>query len=105
MIKYQFETINNLNKAINEHFNHLFPITKEMSRTFDGISRLVMLDRYAQRDLDLKTLKEKDLVICLIKDDPRFPTMGIGLMLLLQVLIFFHLGRMALICTMMVNIS
>ena len=49
-----------------------------MKLTFQGVSRLVMLDRYTQKDINYVSLSEGDLVICVTKDDPKFPTRGIG---------------------------
>ena len=38
-----------------------------------------MLDRYTQKDMALKTLKVGDLVVTVIKHDPKgFPARGIG---------------------------
>ena len=59
-------------------FPHISEIRDTDCRTFNGISRLVMLDRYSLKDKYLSTLKVGDLVICLLKEDPRFPTRGIG---------------------------
>ncbi len=67
-----------LNKDIVNHFPHIFKIGDDMKTTHSGISRLVMLDRYAQKDIDLKTLKVGDLVLTVTKSDPRFPARGIG---------------------------
>lgn len=39
---------------------------------------MVMLDRYSQKDKNLKTLKQGDLVITVIREDSSFPTRGIG---------------------------
>jgi ribonucleoside-diphosphate reductase alpha chain len=78
MIKYKKEQINNLNEDIKKHFSHVFPIESNMKNTHKGISRMVMLDRYTQKDLKLKTLRIGDLVVAKIKEDPQFPTLGIG---------------------------
>ena len=78
MIKYSADLINKLNKDINSEFTHLFPITDDMEKTFSGVSRLVMLDRYTQKDLSLETLSIGDLVITIVKNDPKFPARGIG---------------------------
>lgn len=45
---------------------------------FSGFQRLVMLDRYSLRDNTLQTLKVGDVVVCTLKDDPKYPTMGFG---------------------------
>lgn len=65
-----------LNEVIINHFPHLLPIDSSMHISYDGISRMVMLDRYAQKDLNLKTLAVGDLVIAKIKYDAKFPTLG-----------------------------
>ncbi|AIO18312.1 Ribonucleoside-diphosphate reductase NrdZ [Candidatus Izimaplasma bacterium HR1] len=78
MVKYNKELINKINGDIKTAFPHLFPITKEMSKTFDGVSRLVMLDRYTQKDLTLDSLSIGDIVITIVKNDPKFPARGIG---------------------------
>ncbi|MFW5838361.1 MAG: vitamin B12-dependent ribonucleotide reductase [Bacillota bacterium] len=78
MKQYPKNYITRLNKAINEHFTHLFPITDNMTLSLEGVSRLVMLDRYTQKDLTLATLEEGDLIITIVKDDPKFPARGIG---------------------------
>lgn len=75
---YSKELINNLNKDIREHFPHLKEIEENYKMVFDGVSRMVVLDRYAQKDNELKTLKVNDLVLTVIKDDGWFPTRGIG---------------------------
>ncbi|KAF5276130.1 hypothetical protein FQR65_LT16448 [Abscondita terminalis] len=51
--------------------------TDKMS--FNGVSRMVMLDRYSQKDKDLISLKVNDIVITTVKPDPIFPTRGIGI--------------------------
>ncbi|MBH8623044.1 MULTISPECIES: vitamin B12-dependent ribonucleotide reductase [Spiroplasma] len=75
---YSKELINSLNKDIREHFPHLKEIEENYNMVFDGVSRMVVLDRYAQKDNELKTLKANDLVLTVIKDDGWFPTRGIG---------------------------
>ncbi len=77
-IKYSQEIINNLNNDIKKYFSFLFPIEKSYKTSFSSISRMVMLDRYAQKDKSLKSLKINDLVIIVIKEDPIFPSRGIG---------------------------
>ncbi|CAG8669647.1 4710_t:CDS:1, partial [Ambispora leptoticha] len=42
------------------------------------ISRLVMLDRYSQKDKERKTLQVGDVVLTVIKFDPKFPARGVG---------------------------
>ncbi len=78
MKKYNAKIIEKLNNDITSRFTHLFPITDDMEKTFSGVSRLVMLDRYAQKDLSLETLSIGDLVITVVKNDPKFPSRGIG---------------------------
>src|SRR5690625_525924 len=67
--------------ALNEdikQFPQVFPITEDMRLTHKGVSRLVMLDRYAFKDTEKKTLKEGDFVVLTIKSDPNFPARGTG---------------------------
>ena len=78
MHKYSSEIIQKLNNDIKSGFPHLFTITEDMERTFEGVSRLVMLDRYTQKDLSLNTLTVGDLVITVVKNDPKFPSRGLG---------------------------
>lgn len=77
-ISYSKNLISKLNNDIRNHFPHLFFADESMFKTFSGVSRLVMLDRYTQKDINLLTLSIDDLVICIVKDDPKFPTRGIG---------------------------
>lgn len=76
---YSSELKQKINNDIQEGFKHLFPITDDMTMTFEGVSRLVMLDRYTQKDLELNTLSVGDLVITIVKHDPKFPARGIGI--------------------------
>jgi ribonucleoside-diphosphate reductase alpha chain len=78
MITYTKKQKEKINADIQKGFNHLFPITDDMTMTFEGVSRLVMLDRYTQKDLSLQTLSVGDLVITIVKHDPKFPARGIG---------------------------
>jgi ribonucleoside-diphosphate reductase alpha chain len=78
MIQYNKKQIKNINEDIERGFQHLYPITEDMNMTFEGVSRLVMLDRYTQKDLTLNSLKEGDLVITIVRNDPKFPARGIG---------------------------
>lgn len=59
-------------------FPQVHEITEDMRLTFDGVSRLIMLDRYAFKDTEKKTLKVGDLVVLTVKSDPQFPARGIG---------------------------
>ncbi len=79
MAKYPESLIKSINHDIAERFTHLYPITNDMEKSFDGVSRLVMLDRYTQKDLNLTTLKKGDLVITIVRDDPKFPARGVGI--------------------------
>lgn len=67
-----------LNQDIMKHFTHLKTIEHDYHITHEGVSRMVMLDRYAQKDKNLITLKPGDLVITIIREDTIFPTRGIG---------------------------
>src|SRR5690625_4401017 len=49
-----------------------------MKLTHEGVSRLVMLDRYAFKDTEKKTLKQGDFVVLTVKPDPKFPARGFG---------------------------
>ena len=66
-----------LNKDI-ESFPEVHPITDDMEMRFEGVSRLVMLDRYSFKDTDKSTLKLGDLVLLTVKPDPNFPARGTG---------------------------
>lgn len=79
MKKYTEKHAKQLNQQIQDHFPHLKQITPDMKISREGVSRLVMLDRYANKDINLKTLTAGDLVIANIKNDPKFPTMGIAM--------------------------
>ncbi len=70
--------INQLNEDI-KLFNQVHPITDDMKLTHDGVSRLVMLDRYAFKDTEKKTLKNGDFVVLTVKADPQFPARGYGI--------------------------
>lgn len=67
-----------LNKDI-EQFPQVHPITDDMKLTHKGVSRLVMLDRYAFKDNEKKTLKQGDFVVLTVKPDPSFPARGLGI--------------------------
>jgi ribonucleoside-diphosphate reductase alpha chain len=69
--------ITSLNEDI-KHFPQVFPITDDMKLAFKGVSRLVMLDRYAFKDMEKKTLKVGDFVVLTLKQDPKFPARGLG---------------------------
>lgn len=59
-------------------FPQVHPITEDMKLSHKGVSRLVMLDRYAFKDTEKKTLKEGDFVVLTVKADPKFPARGLG---------------------------
>lgn len=68
-------------KALNEDielFDAVFPITADMCITHEGVSRLIMLDRYSFKDTKKTTLRFGDLVVLTVKSDPKFPARGIG---------------------------
>src|SRR5690625_1314041 len=69
--------IEKLNEDIIQ-FPQVHPITADMKTTFEGVSRLVMLDRYAYKDTEKKTLGVGDLVLLTVKPDPTFPARGYG---------------------------
>ncbi len=66
-----------LNKDI-ALFPQVHPITEDMKLTHKGVSRLVMLDRYAFKDTEKKTLTKGDFVVLTVKADPSFPARGTG---------------------------
>lgn len=69
------------NQKINDvikSFPTIFPIEAEMKMTFTGISRLIMLDRYAAKDPTGETIECNDLVVLTTHDDPQYPARGIG---------------------------
>lgn len=78
-MSYSKATIEKLNADITRHFPHLVPIEDDFHLIHSGVSRLVMLDRYAQKDRGLKTLGVGDIVVTIVKDDPKFPARGIGM--------------------------
>lgn len=69
--------INQLNQVIPE-FPGIYPITETMNQTFTGISRLVMLDRYAAKDPTGRTITLGDLVVLTTRVDPQYPSRGLG---------------------------
>lgn len=70
--------IDQLNKDIKE-FSQVHPITSDMKITHKGVSRLVMLDRYSFKDTEKRTLKKGDFVVLTVKQDPKFPARGLGI--------------------------
>lgn len=69
--------VERLNADIRQ-FPQVHEITDSMSITHKGVSRLVMLDRYAFKDTEKLTLSEGDFVVLTVKDDPKFPARGFG---------------------------
>ena len=69
--------VEQLNKDI-EQFPQVHPITPDMQITHKGVSRLVMIDRYSFKDTEKKTLKAGDFVVLTVKEDPKFPARGLG---------------------------
>ena len=59
-------------------YPYLTEIQPEDHTIHSGVSRLVMLDRYAQKDRELKTLGVGDIVLAVIKEDPKYPARGVG---------------------------
>ncbi|MFY0743271.1 vitamin B12-dependent ribonucleotide reductase [Solibacillus silvestris] len=70
--------VNQLNQDI-EQFPQVHPITPDMHITHKGVSRLVMIDRYSFKDTEKKTLKTGDFVVLTVKQDPKFPARGLGI--------------------------
>ncbi|WP_341320652.1 vitamin B12-dependent ribonucleotide reductase [Solibacillus sp. FSL H8-0523] len=70
--------VNQLNQDI-EQFPQVHPITSDMHITHKGVSRLVMIDRYSFKDTEKKTLKAGDFVVLTVKQDPKFPARGLGI--------------------------
>ncbi|MFD1707697.1 vitamin B12-dependent ribonucleotide reductase [Siminovitchia sediminis] len=69
--------IERLNQDI-QLFDPVHPITPDMKITQKGVSRLVMIDRYAFKDTEKITLSPGDFVVLTIKEDPKFPARGLG---------------------------
>src|SRR5690625_4413601 len=70
--------IEKLNEYIIQ-FPQVHPVTADMKTTFEGVSRLVMLDRYTFKDTEKKTIGVGDLVLLTVKPDPKFPARGYGI--------------------------
>lgn len=82
-MKFPQSYIDKLNEDIRKYTakypeRFVFPITKDMYRTFEGVSQTVMEDRYAHIDLLLETLESGDFTILTVKEDPKWPTRGFG---------------------------
>ncbi|MDO7798472.1 vitamin B12-dependent ribonucleotide reductase [Enterococcus avium] len=76
-MNYPTSYIEKLNQDI-LHYPEVTGVTSEMKQTLEGISRLIMLDRYAFKDIGGKTLAVGDLVILTTHPDPQYPARGIG---------------------------
>ncbi|WP_368652063.1 vitamin B12-dependent ribonucleotide reductase [Ornithinibacillus sp. 4-3] len=70
--------IGSLNEDI-KRFPQVHPITPDMKLRHQGVSQLVMLDRYSFKDTEKKTLKVGDFVVLTVKADPNFPARGTGI--------------------------
>lgn len=71
------QNIKRLNKDI-LLFPQVTPINNDMQHSLSGVSKLVMLDRYAFKDTEKSTLKVGDYVILTVREDPKFPARGTG---------------------------
>lgn len=69
--------ISKINEDIKQ-FPQVFPIASDMHIIPEGVSKLVMYDRYSFKDIKKKTLSEDDIVVLTVKEDPKFPARGIG---------------------------
>lgn len=69
--------VTKLNQDIKK-FPQVYPITEDMHLEQTGVSRLVMLDRYAYKDNKQITLGIGDLIVLTVKNDPNYPARGIG---------------------------
>ncbi|MGL5541320.1 MAG: vitamin B12-dependent ribonucleotide reductase, partial [Erysipelotrichaceae bacterium] len=81
---YKQQLIDQLNADIERFFPLITPIKPSFHTTHEGVSRLVMLDRYAQKDRGLKSLAVGNLVVTIVKEDPVFPSRGIGIVVALD---------------------
>lgn len=74
---YSKKYIEKLNQDI-RNYPEVKSIDPQMKLTFEGISRLVMLDRYTYKDPHNQTLTIGDLVVLTVHADPQYPARGIG---------------------------
>lgn len=74
---YSKKYIEKLNQDI-RNYPEVKPIDPQMKLTFEGISRLIMLDRYTYKDPHNQTLTIGDLVVLTVHADPQYPARGIG---------------------------
>ncbi|MBF8807962.1 MAG: vitamin B12-dependent ribonucleotide reductase [Enterococcus lacertideformus] len=77
MVVYTKKYIEKLNQDI-QNYSEVTPIDSQMTLTFEGISRLIMLDRYTYKDPHNQTLVVGDLVVLTVHADPQYPARGIG---------------------------
>ena len=70
--------VKKLNKDI-EQFWQVHKVTEDMTNDFEGVSRMVMFDRYSFKDLENKTLGVGDMVVVTVKPDSQYPQRGIGI--------------------------
>ena len=61
-----------------KNFPQVKQIDDSMSSIRDGVARMIMLERYAFKDVALDTLGVGDLAIVIVKNDPNYPIKGIG---------------------------
>ena len=61
-----------------KNFPQVKQIDDNMSSIRDGVARMIMLERYAFKDVALDTLGVGDLAIVIVKNDPNYPIKGIG---------------------------
>lgn len=78
MFNYTEKYIEKLNQDI-RNYSEVTPIDSQMKLTFEGISRLIMLDRYTYKDPHNQTLTVGDLVVLTVQTDPKYPARGIGI--------------------------
>ncbi|ALA07210.1 putative ribnucleotide-diphosphate reductase subunit alpha [Brevibacillus phage SecTim467] len=74
-------------KQLRSEEEGLFPYVKDPTELykergplsqFEGLQKLIMLDRYSFRDNLLTTLKEDDIVLVIVKHHSKYPTQGYG---------------------------
>lgn len=73
----KLEEFSKLNDDIAK-FPQVTPVQEGMRMTFEGVSRLVMLDRYSFKDTEHKTIGVGDAVVVTAKEDPKFPARAVG---------------------------
>lgn len=75
---FQTHSMKKINQDIKQ-FKEVYPITEDMVESFEGVGRLVMLDRYSYKDTEHQTTGVGDLVILTVKEDPLYPARGVGI--------------------------